>query len=121
MSIVAAFVTIGTIEFDRSIDFYTGLTGSPPAIYQSRRYAEFHFGGLRLAVFYPQASSADTFTPRLAGTVSICLAVDNLEAAISRLADLGYPPSGEIITSSHGREIYACDPDANRLILYQGF
>jgi hypothetical protein len=33
---------------------------------------------------------------------------------------LGYPPPGEIITASHGREIYTYDPAGNRLILHQG-
>ena len=45
--------------------------------------------------------------------------VDNLERSINELAQLGYPPQGQITTASHGREIYAYDPDGNRLILHQ--
>ena len=45
--------------------------------------------------------------------------MNNLETAISHLTSLGYPPPGEISTASHGQEIYAYDPDGNRLILHQ--
>jgi hypothetical protein len=30
-----------------------------------------------------------------------------------------YAPPGEITTASHGREIYAYDPNSNRLILHE--
>ncbi|MEH2113797.1 VOC family protein [Nostoc sp.] len=51
--------------------------------------------------------------------ISLCLEVSNLEDAIAHLTSLGYPPPGEISIASHGREIYAYDPDGNRLILHQ--
>lgn len=53
------------------------------------------------------------------GAMSLCLEVRNLESAIAHLTALGYPPPGEILTASHGREIYAYDPAGNRLILHQ--
>ncbi|MGL4621884.1 MAG: VOC family protein, partial [Chroococcidiopsis sp.] len=33
--------------------------------------------------------------------------------------EIGCPPLGQIVTASHGREIYAYDPDGNRIILHQ--
>ncbi len=51
--------------------------------------------------------------------MSLCLEVSNLEDAIAHLKTLGYPPPGNISIASHGREIYAYDPDGNRLILHQ--
>ena len=51
--------------------------------------------------------------------MSLCLEVVSLEDSIDRLAHLGYPPRGPITIASHGREIYADDPDGNRLILHQ--
>jgi hypothetical protein len=51
--------------------------------------------------------------------MSLCLEVTDLENAIAHVTALGYPPPGEIITGSHGREIYAYDPDRNRLIIHQ--
>ena len=51
--------------------------------------------------------------------MSLCLEVTDLPMAIAHLTDMGYPPPGEIIAASHGTEIYAYDPDNNRLILHQ--
>jgi len=51
--------------------------------------------------------------------MSLCLEVENLETAIAHLTQLGSPPAEPIITASHGREIYAYDPDGNWLILHQ--
>ncbi|MEL6928818.1 MAG: VOC family protein, partial [Cyanobacteria bacterium J06600_6] len=42
-----------------------------------------------------------------------------LEQAIACISKLGCPPPGEIITASHGREIYGYDPAQNRLILHE--
>ncbi|MFM7372329.1 MAG: VOC family protein, partial [Sphaerospermopsis kisseleviana] len=53
--------------------------------------------------------------------LSLCIEVSNLENAIAHLTSLGYPPPGKISIASHGREIYAYDPDGNRLILHQGY
>jgi hypothetical protein len=51
--------------------------------------------------------------------MSLCLEVASLEDSIDKLTQLGYPPLAQITTASHGREIYAYDPDGNRLILHQ--
>jgi hypothetical protein len=51
--------------------------------------------------------------------MSLCVEVADLDAAIARLVAIGYPPPGDMLTASHGREIYAYDPDGNRLILHE--
>ena len=51
--------------------------------------------------------------------MSLCLEVEQLETAIEHLRCLGFPPLGEIVVASHGREIYAYDPAGNRLILHE--
>jgi len=53
--------------------------------------------------------------------MSLCLEVESLDAAIAHLSQLGCPPPGNILTASHGREIYAYDPDGNWLILHQSY
>jgi predicted enzyme related to lactoylglutathione lyase len=114
-----AFVTIASVNFDRVVEFYTQFLGSAPQPCIPNVYAEFSIAGLRLGIFCPKSTNQDEFQqPRQSG-LSLCLEVDNLEDSIDTLAQLGYPPQGKITTASHGREIYAYDPDGNRLILHQ--
>ncbi len=114
-----AFVTIASTNFDVLVDFYTQFLGVAPGVHLPQVYAEFSIAGLRLGIFAPKSSHRSEFgQPRQSG-MSLCLEVDSLEDSIASLSQLGYPPPGEITTASHGREIYADDPDGNRLILHQ--
>jgi hypothetical protein len=119
-----AFVTIASnsasSDFDRLVDFYRGLSSQEPKPFLPQVYAEFNLPGLRLAIFRPKDSHSSEFNHSTHSSMSICLEVDNLEKVIEYLKALGYPPQGEIMTASHGREIYAYDPAGNRLILHQG-
>jgi predicted enzyme related to lactoylglutathione lyase len=117
--LITAFVTIATVNFDLVVDFYTQFLGSTPQPYLPQVYAEFTIAGLRLGIFAPKASNRREFSEASRSGMSICLEVENLEGSIDLLAQIGYPPSVEISTASHGREIYAYDPDGNRLILHQ--
>ncbi len=113
----SAWVTLAAGEFARSVEFYDRLFDQKPGSQIPDRYAEFQISGLRLGIYKPKQNEM----PPLSSfpTISLCLEVEDLEAAIEQLTQLGYPPPGEILTPSHGREIYAYDPDGNRLILYQ--
>ncbi|WP_228037857.1 glyoxalase [Nodosilinea sp. LEGE 06152] len=115
----SAFVTLASERFEDIVAFYTALLGQGAEPYQRDRYAEFWLPGLRLAIFRPKPDQADRFHAPTSGAMSLCLEVVDLTAAIACLTDLGYPPPGPVLTASHGREVYACDPDGNRLILYQ--
>jgi catechol 2,3-dioxygenase-like lactoylglutathione lyase family enzyme len=116
----AAFVTIASVNFDLIVDFYTQFLGLTPDRYIPTIYAEFLIAGLRLGIFCPKSINQDEFGYPSQSGMSLCLEVDSLERSIDKLAQLGYPPPGQITTASHGREIYAYDPDGNRLILHQG-
>jgi catechol 2,3-dioxygenase-like lactoylglutathione lyase family enzyme len=116
----AAFVTIASVNFDLIVDFYTQFLGLTPDRYIPTIYAEFLIAGLRLGIFCPKSINQDEFGYPSQSGMSLCLEVDSLERSINKLAQLGYPPPGQITTASHGREIYAYDPDGNRLILHQG-
>jgi predicted enzyme related to lactoylglutathione lyase len=113
-----AWITIAPQDFAKSCDFYQQLLGKAPdrTLVRSDRliYAEFHLMGFNLGIYAPKG-------PLHSGrsTLSLCFQVENLEEAIALVSSLGYPPPGEIMTPSHGREVYAFDPDDNRLILYQ--
>jgi predicted enzyme related to lactoylglutathione lyase len=117
--VTGALVTIASVNFDVVVDFYTQFLGTPPQSYLPSVYAEFPIPGLRLGIFCPKSTNRDEFGQPSHSGMSLCLDVNNLEDSIAKLTHLGYPPSGNITTASHGREIYAYDPDGNRLILHQ--
>jgi hypothetical protein len=117
-----AFVTIGALNWEKSVEFYQLLLDQAPRSVIPHRYAEFQLPGLRLSIYRPQPGTegpTDDGGPRAQGRLSLCLTVDNLEAAIVHLTNLGHPPQGPIGIASHGREAFCCDPDHNWLILYQ--
>jgi catechol 2,3-dioxygenase-like lactoylglutathione lyase family enzyme len=117
--LTSAFVTIASVNFDPIVDFYTNFLGSIPQPYIPNVYAEFNLAGLRLGIFCPKSSNRAEFGHPSQSGMSLCLEVENLECSIDLLAQLGYPPPGQITIASHGCEIYAYDPDGNRLILHQ--
>ncbi|MCL1474170.1 VOC family protein [Argonema antarcticum] len=114
-----AFVTLATVEVEILIQFYTKLLGQEPKPYIPNVYAEYHLAGLRLGIFKPRNADEEEFNNSSPNGMSLCLEVRDLESAIAYFTSLGYPPPGEIISASHGREIYAYDPAGNRLILHQ--
>jgi hypothetical protein len=97
------------------------MLGLSPQPYIPGVYAEFQLPGLRLGIFSPSQNHQSEFIHQAKTAMSLCLEVSSLEAAIAHLNELGYPPPGDMITASHGREIYAYDPSGNRLILHQTF
>ncbi|MBE9037902.1 VOC family protein [aff. Roholtiella sp. LEGE 12411] len=112
-------VTIASLNFDILVRFYTDFLEQNPASLIPNIYAEFHLVSLRLGIFKPKNSHASEFEANAKNKISLCLEVSNLEDAIAHLTALGYAPPGNISIASHGREIYAYDPDGNRLILHQ--
>lgn len=115
----AAFVTLAAIDIKTLVVFYTYLFQQEPKPYIPNVYAEFQLPGLRLGIFKPKQNNESEFDNSAKSGMSLCLEVSDLEEAIAHLTALGYPPPGEIITASHGREMYAYDPGGNRLILHQ--
>ena len=115
----SVIVTIATVNFDNIVSFYTQLLEQKPNKLIPQVYAEFQITGLKLGIFQPKSANEPEFVTNAQSSLSLCLEVDNLETAISHLASLGYPPPGITSTASHGVEIYAYDPDGNRLILHQ--
>lgn len=114
----AALVTLASVDTAKLVLFYTQLLAQEPAAHIPNVYAEFQLPGLRLGIFRPKQMHRAEFESAKSG-MSLCLEVNDLKGAIAHLNALGYPPPGEILTSSHGIEIYAYDPDGNRLILHQ--
>ncbi|MGF1935816.1 MAG: VOC family protein [Nostoc sp. ChiQUE02] len=116
-----AFVTIGSVNCEELVNFYTRFLEQKPVLLIPNVYAEFNLVSMRLGIFKPKNTNESEFEAmyNAKSKISLCLEVSNLEDAIAHLTALGYPPPGNISIASHGREIYAYDPDGNRLILHQ--
>ena len=112
------FVAISTNKIQLLVDFYGQLWQEQPIIYRPAIYAEFRLTNFRLGIFQPKSEHQSEFANH-SSSMSLCLEVKDLEKAIAHMSQIGYPPSGEIIEASHGREIYAYDPAGNRLIIHQ--
>ena len=119
MFLKSTFVTIATSKLETIVQFYTDLIGVEPESYIPKVYAEFQLPNLRLGIFQPNETQLQEFDNTEKSPISLCFEVSLLESAIAHITALGYPPPGKIINASHGREIYAYDPDGNRLIFYQ--
>ncbi|PSN19680.1 glyoxalase [filamentous cyanobacterium CCP5] len=118
MNLKDSFVTLGCIDLNRSVAFYQALLEQPPSVNLVDRYAEFQLPGLRLALFVPSGAHRGEFSGA-SSPMSLCLEVADLDAAIAHLEAIGHSPAGPVVTASHGREIYAYDPQGNRLILHE--
>lgn len=114
----AALLTLATANFDALTAFYSQFLSLEPVVLRPHVYAEFHLPHLKLGIFCLKDTQLK-LKPQNAVGMSLCLEVEDLESAIAHLTQLGYPPSGAIMTASHGSEIYAYDPDGNWLILHQ--
>jgi predicted enzyme related to lactoylglutathione lyase len=115
-----AFVAIAADDIQILVDFYSKLFQHQPSVYHPPTYAEFQLEKLRIGIFKPKQEHQQQFANlSSSSSISICLEVKNLDVAIAHLNNIGYPPLGEIIKASHGKEIYAYDPGKNRLILHQ--
>ena len=113
------FVAIATVNLETLVNFYSQLFGETPSKVIPKVYAEFQLTGLRMGIFQPKQNHQLEFENSTKSKISLCLEVSNLEIAIAHLTNLGYPPQVQIHLASHGREIYAYDPEGNRLILHQ--
>lgn len=119
LNLTNSFITLAAQKIEILVNFYQQFLEQTPINQIPSIYAEFQLNSLRLAIFKPKASNQAEFANSNQSSISLCLEVKDLEAAIAHLTTIGYPPPGQIVTASHGREIYAYDPEGNRIILHQ--
>jgi len=120
LQITDSLVTLASTNLEKLVNFYTDILSQQPTKYIPNVYAEFQLPGVKIGIFKPKPTHQAEFANATQSKMSLCLEVKNLENAIAHLTDLGYPPTGEITTASHGQEIYIHDIDGNRIILHQG-
>ncbi|MGF1569497.1 MAG: VOC family protein [Nodosilinea sp.] len=119
MNCSSLYVTLASPNVEALVTFYEALLGQGTDVLIPSCYAEFRLTGLRLGIFKPRPDHTNEFQAATSGGMSLCWDVEDLEDAIATLTHLGHPPPGPILSASHGREVYAYDPDGNRLILHQ--
>ena len=112
------FIALASKNVKKQVAFYSELLQTKPTV-NTPSYAELSISNVKIAIFQPSADNASEFAAVSSGAMSFCLEIDNLDAVVSYLTDLGYSIPREIMQTSHGREIYAYDPDGNRVILHQ--
>jgi hypothetical protein len=115
----SVFVALADLDGHALTHFYKALFIQDPSIDIPNAYAEFVLPGIRLGLFKPNYTHQAEFESLSSGSMSLCIEVERLEVAIAHLTTLGCPPPGPIQHTSHGREIYAYDPQGNRLILHE--
>lgn len=113
------FVALAAEDLSTLKSFYQRLFEEDPVVDIPNVYAEFQLPGLRLGLFKPKAGHGSEFGPSTKSGMSLCIEVKDLERAIAHMTTLGSLAPGPIQHASHGREIYAYDPNGNRLILYE--
>jgi predicted enzyme related to lactoylglutathione lyase len=115
------FVAIADLDGHTLTNFYGALFEQSPTMVVPDVYTEFEVAGLRVGLFRPSALAQPEFADPSSGSLSLWIEVASLERAIAHLTDLGYPPPSPIQAAEHGREVYAYDPQGNRLILHEGW
>jgi hypothetical protein len=115
----ALFVALADLDGHTLTRFYQALLEQDPVVDIPDVYAEFVLSGMRIGLFKPSNTHRTEFAALSSGSMSVCIEVERIESAIAHLTALGHPPPGEIQHTSHGREIYAYDPQGNRLILHE--
>ena len=106
----ALFVALADLDGHTLTRFYQALLGQNPVVDIPEVYAEFVVPGMRIGLFKPSNTHRAEFASLSSGSMSLCIEVEKIEEAIAHLTALGYPPPGAIQHTSHGREIYAYDP-----------
>jgi hypothetical protein len=119
LNYTTCFVAIADLDGYTLKQFYRALLEQDPAVDIPNVYAEFALAGLRIGLFKPSNTHHVEFQSPSSGSMGLCIEVESIESAIAHLTSLGCPPPGQIQQTSHGREIYAYDPQGNRLIIHE--
>jgi predicted enzyme related to lactoylglutathione lyase len=114
-----AFVVFASVDIAKITSFYMEILGQEPKKHIPNIYTEFQLPGMKLGIFKPKSDHELEFSNSNHSKMSLCLEVENLENAIAYLKKLGCTIAPKITIASHGREIYAYDPDGNRIILHE--
>jgi catechol 2,3-dioxygenase-like lactoylglutathione lyase family enzyme len=108
-------------DVQKAIDFYTTHLGFKVNTSAAPAFGDVIRGRLRLLLSGP-ASSGARATPAdsaTAGRNRIHLVVDDLDAAVTPLRDVGLRFRSDLVSGPGGRQILLADPDDNLIELFQ--
>jgi catechol 2,3-dioxygenase-like lactoylglutathione lyase family enzyme len=110
-------------EVDESLAFYTKLLGFEVISNAAPAFADVKRGNLRLLLSGPTSSAgrpmSDGAKPGPGGWNRIHFIVDDLDAQVARLHDLGASFRNDPIQGPGGRQILLQDPSGNFVELFQ--
>ena len=108
-------------DVQAAIDFYTAHLGFTLNSNPAPAFADVVRGPLRLLLSGPTSSGARA-TPDDAGSAGrnrIHLAVEDLDAEITRLRDAGLSFRSDVVAGPGGRQVLLADPAGNLVELFQ--
>lgn len=108
-------------DVQAAVDFYTTHLGFTVNMNAAPAFADVLRGPLRLLLSGPassgtRATPADAATP---GRNRIHLAVDALDAEVTRLREAGLSFRSDVVSGPGGSQILLADPDGNLVELFQ--
>ena len=110
-------------DVDASVDFYTRMFGFEVLMSAAPAFASVVRGNLRLLLAGPQSSAgqpmSDGEQPRPGGWNRIHFVVDDLDAEVARLEELGGKFRNDMIEGPGGKQILLVDPSGNFVELFQ--
>ncbi len=112
-------------DVDAAIDFYTTHLGFTVVAHPAPGFALLARDALRLALSAPDGPGGgaqampDGRRPEPGGWNRISLPVENLEAEVDRLRDVGTRFRNDIVTGVGGKQVLLDDPAGNPIELFQ--
>jgi catechol 2,3-dioxygenase-like lactoylglutathione lyase family enzyme len=110
-------------DVEQSIAFYTEMLGFEVVTNFPPAFADVKRGNLRLLLAGPKSSAgrpmADGTTPGPGGWNRIHLIVDDIDAEVGRLRDIGATFRNDIVEGPGGKQILLQDPSGNFVELFQ--
>lgn len=110
-------------DVDKAIAFYTELLGFELLTNASPAFADVRRGNLRLLLAGPTSSAGrpmpDGTKPEPGGWNRIHFIVDDIDAEVARLRDVGARFRNDVIEGPGGKQILLEDPSDNVVELFQ--
>ena len=113
------FVSLGTQDLARAVEFYGETLGLKRSVYvPERNFAEFETGTVTISLIDPVKMGSGEFRPTAS---HIALRVDDVPAARAALEERGVQFQGDVFDTSVCHMAFFADPDGNALMLHHRY